>query len=78
MVPKVEPEGTKLKLIIGNVRNLIPFSNRNKVRLIEDISSFENVGIVLLTEAHLKSEIEDAEISMMNNHCHRVDRNNCK
>ena len=65
-----------IKLMMGNIRNLIPNSNRNKVKILEDMASMDSVGIIMLCESHLNSDIDDAEISMINYYCHRVDRVN--
>ena len=74
MVPQMELKN--IKLMMGNIRNLIPNSNRNKVKILEDMASMDSVGITMLCESHLNSDINDAEISMINNYSHRVDRVN--
>ena len=40
------------------------------------MASLESVGIILLCESHLNSDIKDAEINLNNFHNHRVDRIN--
>ena len=71
MVPEVEDD--QLTFLMGNIRNIIPKSDRNKVRLIEDMASQDKVNIICLSETHLKDEIFDAEVSMNDFNIHRVE-----
>ena len=72
VVPKMESKG--IRLMLGNIRNIIQKSNRNKVRILEDISLDKNVGITLLSKTYLNGDIKDAHIDMNNFYHHRVDR----
>ena len=63
-------------LLFGNIRGLYPKSNRTKIKLLEDMAHENDSAIIALTETHLNSDINDAEVSINDYELHRCDRSN--
>ena len=64
-----------LECLLGNIQDLYPKSNRNKIPFIAELAK-EKTAIIALTETHLNKDIKDAEMKIENYTAFRVDREN--
>ena len=60
--------------IFGNIRGLIPKTNRSKIQVISDMACINDSAVIALTETHLNDEINNAEIEINGYDSHRCDR----
>ena len=70
--PKKEPKIGNI--IFGNIRGLKPLCNGTKIDLISDLANISNSDFMILTESHLKDEIQDCEIAIDGFSVNRCDR----
>ena len=59
--------GTELvpkTLLFGNIRGLIPKTNRCKIDVISDMAYINDSAVIALTESHLFDEINNGEIAI--------------
>ena len=65
-------------ILTGNIYGLYNRINRCKPGMLHDLADELNVGIIMLTETHLNSDIKDAEIGIHGFDIYRSDRNGSK
>lgn len=63
-----------IKLLTGNIRDLYPRHNQNKVPLLQELAIKENISTTEITGTHLHEGILDAEIKMENSDLYRKDK----
>ncbi|KAK4328660.1 hypothetical protein Pmani_000968 [Petrolisthes manimaculis] len=61
-------------VMMGNIQGLYPKTHINKVPFLKELAEQEDPMIIALTETHLKSEMKEAEINIINYTPFRVDR----
>ena len=54
------------KIIMGNIQDLYPKTNQNKMPFLKELSIEEEPMIIALTEIHLTSGVKDTEVNIKN------------